>query len=302
MLQKHSQHSQHSQYIQRNQQNDNLLGSDVSSVTSDPSEPSELPFNPLNKVVEEAVVLELISQFSVNVVIKDLSLYRTSMVHKSYCTRKNENAIEGNTACPVDCVPLQEESHERLEFLGDSILGVIIANYVFQRFPTENEGFLTKMRTKLVNGKMLAHLCKIANIAPWILISKQIEDNNGRMNRNILEDSFEAFLGAMYLDTGSLDAPEAWIINLIEENLDFVELINQNTNYKDTLIKWCLHNQSYAPRFLELNARTMKDGSKQYTVCVKDNKNATLGTGTGETKKSAENNASKEALAWLGIQ
>lgn len=272
-----------------------------SSASSVASEPAELPFNPVNKVIDEATVKQLISQFSVDVPIKNISLYRTAMVHKSYCTRKNENAIEGNTDCPEGCVPLQEESHERLEFLGDSVLGIIIANYVFHRFPGENEGFLTKMRTKLVNGKMLAHLCGIAGIPPWILISKQIEDNNGRMNRNILEDSFEAFLGAMYLDTGGLTAPESWIINLIEENLDFVELINQNTNYKDTLIKWCLHNQSYSPRFLELNARSMKDGSKLYTVCIKDNNNVTLGTGTGETKKQAENDASKHALAYLGV-
>ena len=273
-------------------------GSSASSVAS---EPTELPFNPVNKVIDEANVKAIISQFSVDVPIKNLSLYRTAMVHKSYCTRKNENAIEGNAECPDGCVPLQEESHERLEFLGDSVLGIIIANYVFHRFPQENEGFLTKMRTKLVNGKMLAHLCGLANIPPWILISKQIEDNNGRANRNILEDSFEAFLGALFLDTGGLDAPEQWIINLIEENLDFVELINQNTNYKDTLIKWCLHNQSFSPRFLELNARTMKDGSKQYTVCIKDNKNATLGTGTGETKKQAENAAAHEACKYLGI-
>lgn len=275
-------------------------GSSASSVVSESV--VELPFNPVNKVIDEGTVRDLLSQFSVKVDKPlNLQLYRTAMVHKSYCTRKNENAIEGNVECPEDCVPLQEESHERLEFLGDSVLGIIIANYVFQRFPEENEGFLTKMRTKLVNGKMLAHLCVLAKLQSWILISKQIEDNNGRMNRNILEDTFEAFLGAMYLDTGGLTAPETWIINLIEENLDFVDLINQNTNYKDTLIKWCLHNQSFSPRFLELNARTLKDGSKQYTVCIKDNKNATLGTGTGETKKAAENDASKNALVWLGI-
>lgn len=278
--------------------NESSSGSSASSISS---EPAELPFNSFNKVIDEASVHELLSQFSVTSPIKDISLYRTAMVHKSYCTRKNENAINGNLECPPGCVPLQEESHERLEFLGDSVLGIIIANYVFKRFPDENEGFLTKMRTKLVNGKMLAHLCTIAKLSEWILISKQIEDNNGRANRNILEDTFEAFLGAMYLDTCGLAAPETWIINLIEDNLDFVELINSNTNYKDTLIKWCLHNQSYSPRFLELNARTFKDGSKQYSVCIKDNKNATLGTGVGETKKAAENAASHAALKYLGI-
>jgi len=271
-----------------------------SSCSSSDIDISEQPFNVQNKVIDVDAVNELISQFSVNVPVKDISIYRTAMVHKSYCTRKNENALEGNLDCPPGCVPLQEESHERLEFLGDSVLGIIIASYVFKRFPSENEGFLTKMRTKLVNGKMLAHLCQIAKLPPWILISKQIEDNNGRMNRNILEDTFEAFLGAMFLDTGSIDAPEAWIINLIEENIDFVELIMSNTNYKDTLIKWCMHNQSYSPRFLELNARNTRDG-KIYTVCIKDNNNVTLGTGEGETKKMAENDAAMNALKYLGV-
>jgi ribonuclease-3 len=202
--------------------------------------------------------------------------------------------------CPNGCLPLQEESQERLEFLGDSILGKVVAAYLFERYPDENEGFLTKMRTKLVNGKMLAHLSQIVGLKPYIILSKQIEEGDGRNSVNILEDAFEAFIASIYMDFESLEGKgdemaKTWILSVIEDTLDFAELIKQNNNFKDTLLKYFQQNYNYVPKFYELKV-DMVNGHKTYTICIKDNKDNIISVGKGVTKKEAENNAAKNAL------
>jgi len=265
------------------------------------NEPQELPFNPLNVCITIPDITNLLSTYSVLKSPIDVSLYKTSMVHKSYCTRKNENAIEGNTECPSGCIPLQEDSNERLEFLGDSVLNMTVAAYLFERFPNENEGFLTKMRTKLVNGKMLAFLSKNVGFHKYILISKQIEDNDGRMNLNILEDAFEAFIAAIYLDLGFEEARN-WIISVIEYYVDFAELIIQNNNFKDQFFKMFQQLHGYLPKFYEMNVETnAKTGQKTFTICIKDNSGAIISIGKGSNKKEAENNASQKALERISI-
>jgi ribonuclease-3 len=261
----------------------------------------ELPFNPVNVVISSKDVTDLLSTYSVLKTPVNLNLYKKSMVHKSYCTRKNENAIEGNVDCPPDCLPLQEESNERLEFLGDSVLNMVVATYLFERFPDENEGFLTKMRTKLVNGRMLAHLSKTVSLNKHILISKQIEDNEGRYNLNILEDAFEAFIAAIYLDLGFEEASN-WIIGVIEYHIDFADLIIQNNNYKDQFFKLFQQVHGYLPKFFEMNVETnSRMGQKVFTVCIKDAAGVVISIGKGRNKKEAENDAAQKAMDRISI-
>ena len=258
-----------------------------------PSLPS-LPYNPSNVLISFEHVSHLLGPGHV---IKDINKYRSAFVHKSYCTRKNENFINGNVNCPAGCLPLQDESNERLEFLGDAVLSVIVARYLFERFPDENEGFLTKMRTKLVNGIMLAHLAEIVGLGKFVMISKQIEENNGRSNKKILEDCFEAFLGAMFQD-GGLSTVEVWLTDLIENNLDFTELICSNHNFKDAMLKHYQHTFGYVPRFFEtkIDSKGPANG-KMYHVCAKDPKDVIVGRGQGPTKKQAENDCAKNMMS-----
>jgi dsRNA-specific ribonuclease len=132
--------------------------------------------------------------------IKNINLYRVAFVHKSYCTMKNADFDKSNVNCPAGCLPLQDMSYERLEFLGDSLLGMIVTNYLYLRFPDQNEGFLSKIRTKIVNGRMLGYLSEKIGLPKFAIISKQVEESGGRNNYKIMEDIFEAFLGALYLD------------------------------------------------------------------------------------------------------
>jgi ribonuclease-3 len=264
----------------------------------------ELPYNHHNTLLESQFLLQVIHQYNVKIVVQDINIYRNAFVHKSYCTRKNENFTNGNLMCPVNCLPLQEESNERLEFLGDAIINIIIGKYLFKRYPDESEGFLTKMRTKLVNGTMLADLCKFANLPQFILISKQIEENQGRQNKKVLEDCFEAFIGAMYLDLESQDknainAVSDWLINLIECNIDFTDLIVKNTNYKDTFLKYFQHTYNYLPKFFELSTENTTSG-KIYRIAIKDKNSAVISTGSGQSKKHAENDAALAALQYFG--
>jgi ribonuclease-3 len=254
----------------------------------------ELPYNNKNYLITEADVRLILNTYDIPNKINNINVYRKAFLHKSYCTRKNENFVTGNVNCPADCLPLQEESNERYEFLGDAILNVTVAEYLYLRYPQENEGFLTRMRTKLVNGKMLAHLSSIVGLNKYIIISKQIEDSEGRNNLNILEDAFEAFIAAIFFDAGPERAKE-WIINVIESNLDFSELVRMNNNYKDIMLKYFQQNHGYIPKFYEVSVNN--DGrNKIFKLCLKDNKDSMISYGEGKTKKEAENDAAKKAI------
>jgi len=270
----------------------------------------QLPYNSKNTIIDMNSLCEILSKYGVHMKPKNINTYRTAMIHKSYCTRKNENILNGNDFCPSDCIPLQEVSNERLEFLGDSVLNLVVASYLYDRYETENEGFLTKMRTKLVNGGMLASLASIAELGKWVIISKQIEDNNGRENKKILEDCFEALIGAIYMDFNEqktktkcitedmnglgFQFAKTWIINFIEDNIDFCELLH-NQNYKDMLFKYFQNNFKKLPILQEISSNP-----QEYTICVKDESGYTISVGKGETKKKAESEASKQALAHYG--
>ena len=260
-----------------------------------------LPYNPRNLVLSKKdLVNELLVPFGHDGQVKDINLFRNALVHKSYCVRKNENVVTGNTSCPPGCLPLQEQSLERVEFLGDAVVGIIVARYLYERFPDENEGFLTKMRTKLVNGQMLAHLAEIVGLGKWVIMSKQIEEGEGRRSIRILEDAFEAFVGAMFLDNDSnLDRVTAWLITIIEQNLDFAQLIVSNNNYKDIMIKHFQPNFGYVPKFYDMGTEAVQ-GVKVYIVCAKDSNDHVLAVGRGKTKKAAENDCARLVLSAAG--
>lgn len=265
---------------------------------------SVLPYNEANILIDEKSLSKLLVGVPI---IHNINLYRRAFVHRSYCTRKNENFLEGNVHCPQHCLPLQEESNERLEFLGDAILNMIIADYLFERFPNEKEGFLTTTRVKLVNGKMLAFLADQIKLNDFINISLQIEQKEGRKSKNILEDTFEALLGAIFLDNEKKDnsgytKAKQWVIGVIEEHVDFTDLMTGNNNYKDKLVKFCQHHYQFVPKFEEImNCPTQENSKKEYTSCIKNNDDVIIGIGKGATKKIAEHEASKKALNYYNF-
>lgn len=282
---------------------------------------TELPYNNQNQILQEN---DLRKFFDLNglkgIKFNNINLYRNAFIHKSYCTMKNADFTTSNIKCPADCIPLQDMSYERLEFLGDSILGFVVANYLYMRFPDQNEGFLSKIRTRIVNGKMLGYLADKLGFNKFAIISKQVEEANGRNNYKIMEDIFEAFIGALYIDFQTIDdivslppkikldpltgagyfIAEQWIIYIIENYLDISDLILQKTNYKDMLISYMQQTFQFTPRFNEINVTCTKDNNKIFSYCVRDITNTIIATSQGNSKKEAENNVSREALIYYG--
>ena len=200
--------------------------------------------------------------------------------------------------------PVKSDAYyERLEFLGDSILGMIVAAYLYERFPDQPEGFLSKLRTKLVNGKMLGYLSEKIGFPKYAIISKQVEDANGRNNYKIMEDIFEAFIGALYLDfdTEGYNISKKWIIYIIENYVDLAEIILSRSNYKDMLVSYMQHHLQDQPKFYEINIVT-RENNKIFTYCIKDKNNTVIATAKGSTKKDAENNVALEALKHYNVQ
>jgi len=258
---------------------------------------AELPYNPANRVVSAAELRRWLDDYGLcGRAGGDLSLYRTAFVHRSYCTMKNADFEAGNTRCPPGCLPLQEVSYERLEFLGDAVLGMVVAAYLYERYPDRDEGFLSTMRTKIVNGRMLGALAEALGFCPYAILSKQVEETQGRTNYKVGEDVLEAFIGALMVDAGHA-AAATWITSVMETHIDFADLICAKTNYKDQLAR-CMARAGDAPRFFERNVQTSgRTGQRVFDYCVKDAAGAVLASATGETRKQAENAAAKAALA-----
>ena len=279
------------------------------------------PYNNKNILLQSIDLQEIFNNNGLNnIKFKNIDLYRVAFVHKSYCTMKNIDFDKSNINCPADSLPLQDMSYERLEFLGDSLIGMIVANYLYNRFPDQNEGFLSKIRTKIVNGRMLGYLSDKIGFPKFAIISKQVEETGGRNNFKIMEDIFEAFIGALFLDfqteNDKVQLPnninispftgagyfivESFIIYIIENYIDFCELIRLKNNYKDMLVSYMTHNLQDIPKFYEVKI-TIKDNIRIFTYCIKDRNNAIIATSTGTNKKEAENNTAKEALIYYNV-
>ena len=186
-------------------------------------------------------------------------------------------------------------SYERYEFLGDSVLNLVIANFVFHKYPEKDEGFLTRIRTKLVNGKTLAYLANKTNMNKFLIISKNVENIGGRNNDRILEDIFEAFICSINLDLGFKYA-EKFILDTINKHINFEELEEDN-NYKDILLRKCQQSIQVNPEY-ELVETTGPAHKKIFTSVVIIN-GRKYSEGTSKTKKESEQIASKLTLEFL---
>lgn len=225
-------------------------------------------------------------QTILNMKIKNVTYYQRSLVHKSiYKAVKRYNGDS----------PLQEyllEHNERMEFLGDSVLGLVIANYLFHRYPDKNEGFMTRVKTKLVNGTQLAKLAKQVDLGRYILMSNHVENIKGRSSQKILEDAFEAFLAAIFKDLG-FDAVNSFLIRLID-TLDFSDVLIED-NYKDLLLKLTQARFKNCTPEYTLVSTEGPPHNRMFTVCALIN-GVSYEQGTAKSKKQAEQNAAEKTL------
>jgi ribonuclease-3 len=254
------------------------------------------PYNPKNKLITQNDIINIMKLLNINdFKINDIQYYQTAFIHKSYCKLSEYSDFKYPGA---PCLQLQETSYETMEFLGDSILGSIIASYIYRRYYEiykQNEGFLTKIKIRIVCGEALSKLSNCLNFNQYLIISKYQEDScNGRNNSNILEDVFESFIGAMYLDT-NYQTVETFLINVIEKHIDFTEILLTDNNYKDQISRYFQKAFNVYPKYQSIK----NEGGDFTTYIFKDDE--MIIEGFGKTKKKAEQDVSRKALIHFNV-
>jgi ribonuclease-3 len=208
-------------------------------------------------------------------------------------------------------MPLFDDSNEVFEWLGDGIIQSVVAVYLCKRFKNQREGFLTKLRSKLVKTESLSKFALFLGFDKYIIISKHIEIVcNGRKNARILEDCFEAFIGALMMDFGfeqdGYKLCSQFIINIIEKSIDITELIIHDDNFKDQLMRYFqkTFNGKFPVYDQKLIANEVSDNgivNKRFHMYVCEPDGKVIGEGVARSKKDAEQKAAKSALMHYGL-
>jgi ribonuclease-3 len=206
----------------------------------------------------------------------NLSLYKQALLHRSHSTVSKS---------PVN--------NERLEFLGDAILGAIVADYLFEIYPYKNEGFLTQLRSRIVNGESLKILAKKFGFE---LHLKTNSRRNERPSTYALGDAFEAFIGALYLDHGFNKTKKFVVSRIIKTHLDLDKLVQTNVDFKSQLQIFCQKNK--LPLEYKLISEEMNGKDRLYIIQVFVN-NKPYARFENYSKRLAEQKAAELSLEEL---
>lgn len=210
--------------------------------------------------------------------VGELALFEQALMHRSMLRGEPNSHLLSN---------------ERLEFLGDAVLGFVTAEHLYQHFPERDEGFLTRVRAKIVNGQALARYATEVGLAPLILMSDNMDHSGGRENPTILADALEAVIGALYLDLGE-ESARTFIEKKILNATDLEDLAHQRDNYKSLLLEYVQALGWPQPQYHVAH----EDGpshEKVFTVEVILNEDS-YGRGRARSKKKAEQEAAGRAL------
>jgi ribonuclease-3 len=211
----------------------------------------------------------------------NLSLYRLAFRHKSVAQAVKKGV---------------KNSNERLEFLGDAVLGSVVAEVLFKMYPYEDEGFLTELRSKIVNRNNLNQLARKLGLDHLIQYDNRMV--NSTRQGSLLGDAFEALVGAVYLDKG-YDFTKSFLINnIIKAHIDIHTLEQTETNFKSKLIEWCQRHGKDV--LFEIAQNQDGESNKLFTVQVNIDGDI-MGLGKEFSKKNAEKLAAEKACEALGI-
>jgi ribonuclease-3 len=190
----------------------------------------------------------------------------------------------------------KQYNNERLEFLGDAVIDLIIGEYLFKKFPKVDEGELSKLRASLVNEKGLEKLAKKINLGNYIFISLAEENNNGRDKPSLLSNAFEAVIGAVYLESGLKKATDI-VLKLLDEVYPQIDLKSIFKDYKTTLQELTQAEFGTTPEYTMLRAFG-PDHKKEFEIEVGIKKKK-FAVAKGKSKKDAQQKAAKKALEIL---
>jgi dsRNA-specific ribonuclease len=271
--------------------------------------------NEANIPITKEFIEGVFKKYNFNHKVKNLELFQLAMVHISYL---NRTTITEKTArilkdvIPIEndkknkAMPLKDKTYGRLEYLGDAVIHNVLAEYLFDRYEGEDEGFLTKLRTKLEKDESLSRLSKKIGLQKYAIIARNIEQAGGRLNNvHLTEDIFEAFIGALSKET-KYERCKEFLISLIEKEIDIAELLHNDDNYKDRLMQY-FHKMKWSePKYNEdvSQQKNTKEGCleiRSYTTYIKNPEGKIIGVGQGNSKPKSEQNAAYNALVTLGV-
>lgn len=187
-------------------------------------------------------------------------------------------------------------NNERLEFLGDAVLDLIVGEYLYHKFSTQSEGDLSKLRASLVNEDSLAKIAKELKLGEFLYLSPAEENNGGRDKQSLISDALEALMGAIYLESG-LDSVKAIFIDLLEKNFPDINLNSLTKDYKTALQEITQAQIGTAPKY-ELISSSGPDHKKSFEMAVLLN-GKEIARATGNSKKAAEQACALKALEML---
>jgi ribonuclease III len=231
--------------------------------------------NQMEQLIQQTSIIEEHLGYS----FKDRSHLMLAFVHRSFINENRE----------------VHQHNERLEFLGDAILGTLISDYLYRFLPTTSEGQLSYLRSRLVEASSCVHYVQSLNISSYLLLGKGERMNDGRGRDSILADLFEAIIGAIYLD-GGMEAAKQFLFKKFSGQIDAI-LKTPLRNWKALLQDYCQKKFQQTPIYHVLQ-ETGPDHSKMFQISVWINQQE-LGKGTGASKKEAQQEAAANALAHL---
>jgi ribonuclease-3 len=279
--------------------------------------------NDTNKLINKDIIENILKKYGFKYKLKNLKLFQEALTHVSYtniyfneagdidnnlikeCKTLINSIDKGmkpiNIEILKDVVELQKSCYEQLEFLGDSIIHFALTDYLCERFKGCDEGFLTRLRSKIENGQTLSDISKAMGLHEYVLLAKYMEFSKDRsQNYHVLEDIFEAFIGALYYDSNKdKELCVSLIIKLVETNIDITELLSVETNYKDTLLQY-YHKKKWVDPKYDLVETLTKNNNKYFKMCVRGPDGRPIGYGEGASKKAGEQEAAKQALIYFG--
>lgn len=214
---------------------------------------------------------------------EDVNLLLESLKHRSYVYSRDESGTESN---------------ERLEFLGDAVLDLVVTEYLYRKFREKREGDLTQIKSLIVSKMILARKARELGLGRYLLLSKEEELSGGRDRTSIIGDTYEALLGAIYLD-GSLKAVRRFLDKQILRDIDKLASNEDYLNFKSALLEHVQSEGKGQPEYM-VDAEEGPDHKKMFTVEVAI-QGESMGRGTGRSKKQAEQRAAREALKRMGV-
>jgi ribonuclease-3 len=265
------------------------------------------PWNLKNKDITTQDVESIMRRYGCpDFKVKHLHFFAQSCVHKSYVDRPDVWAEqEGGDQMvmaerPPGCLALKHLDNEELEFAGDSVLSAIVGKYLKMRYPGQGEGFLTSLRTQIVNNNNLGELSKKMGFAPYLILSRHVEDVcDGRQNLRILGSLLEAWIDAIMEHEGNegvaYDVARRFVTAIMEKHVNFSKMIAEDKNFKDQLLRYFQAKFHTPPRYKEVKVEGPPH-DRTFTMGVLDPEGNVVATSTARNKKVAEQEASRLAL------